>query len=174
MHDSSTTAESEPIANNLSNEHSGVPDRQYQESNPYSIVQNNQNSAVENDSVEGARIKLILDNEEIIVNMYDNPTSRDFMGRLPVTLSFKEYGGFEKLSVLEEGLSREDAPSGSDPTVGDFAYYAPWKDVNIYYNDWSYSPGLTLLRKIDSGKEELAGKLVNMSDDFTITIERME
>lgn len=148
-------------------------DIQYQDINPDFIVQNNQNSSVENDSVEGASIKLILDNEDIIVNMYDNPTSRDFMDTLPLTLTFKEYGGFEKLSVLEEGLSMEDAHSGSDPSVGDFAYHAPWKDVNIYYNDWSYSPGLSLLGKIDFDMEELAGKLSNMSDDFTITIERM-
>ncbi|WP_255320490.1 cyclophilin-like fold protein, partial [Brevibacillus agri] len=29
----------------------------------------------------------------------DNPTSRDFLSQLPMTLTFKEYGGFEKLSV---------------------------------------------------------------------------
>lgn len=134
----------------------------------------NNDSLIDNYTVEGARIKLTFDKEEVIVHMYDNPTSRDFSGRLPLTLTFEEYGGFEKLSVLEEGLSTEDGPSGSDPSVGDFAYYAPWKDVNIYYKDWSYSPGLIILGKIESGMEKLAEKLGSMSDDFTVKIERMD
>jgi hypothetical protein len=62
-----------------------------------------------------ARIKLSFNNEKVIVNMYDNPTSRDFLTLLPLTLTFEEYSGTEKISRLAERLSTEDAPSGSDP-----------------------------------------------------------
>ncbi|MGO4275583.1 cyclophilin-like fold protein, partial [Paenibacillus sp. TAF58] len=97
---------------------------------------------VDNIGSKDERIKLTFDNEEFIVKMYDNPTSRDFLTRLPLTLTFKEFSGFEKMSILDNGLSTEDAPSGSDPEVGDLGYFAPWKDVNMYYKDWKYSSGL--------------------------------
>ena len=58
------------------------------------------------------KVKLTFNNEEVIVNMYDNPTSRDFVGRLPLTLTFEDYAGTEKISYLEKKLSTENAPSG--------------------------------------------------------------
>jgi hypothetical protein len=88
------------------------------------------------------RVKLTFDNEEFIVKMYDNPTSRDFLTRLPLTLIFKEFGGFEKLSILDKELSTENAPSGSDPKVGDFGYYAP---MMWGFSAWSYSKTQELL-----------------------------
>ncbi|MFK3958843.1 cyclophilin-like fold protein [Guptibacillus hwajinpoensis] len=134
---------------------------------------NNQNSTLEDnslDSAENVKIKLTFNNEEAIVNMYDNPTSKEFLERLPLTLTFEEYGGFEKMSVLDEDLTTESAPSGSDPSVGDFGYYAPWKDVNIYYKDWHYSDGLIKLGKFESGIENIA----NNSGAFTVTIEKID
>lgn len=127
----------------------------------------------DHDGSTDVRIKLIFDNEEYIVKMYDNPTSQDFLSRLPLTLTFKEYGGFEKLSILDKGLTTEDAPSGGDPEVGDIGYYAPWKDVNMYYTDWNYSSGLIKLGRIESGLEEFTKKLKAMHDDFTVNIQKM-
>lgn len=159
----STTSESEPAADNPSNEQTGAPVEQTEESN--------QDSADENESVEGAKIKLILDNEEVIVNMYDNPTSRGFMAMLPMTLSFEDYVGEEKISYLPRRLSTEPAPSNSVPTVGDFAYFSPWGNLAIFYKDTATAEnGLIVLGEIESGKEHLASK----SDDFTMTIERMD
>ncbi|MCY9695439.1 cyclophilin-like fold protein [Paenibacillus alginolyticus] len=130
-------------------------------------------STIDKPSSKDVRIKLTFDNEEFIVKMYDNPTSRDFLTRLPLTLTFKEFGGFEKLSILDKELSTENAPSGSDPEVGDFGYYAPWKDVNMYYKDWSHSSGLVKLGKIESGIEVFSKKLQDMNGDFAVTIQQM-
>jgi hypothetical protein len=126
-----------------------------------------------NNGLKDVRIKLTFNNEEFTVKMYDNPTSRDFLSRLPLTLTFKEFGGFEKLTILDKELSTEDAPPGDDPEVGDFGYYAPWKDVNMYYKDWSYSGGLVKLGKIESDPEELTKKLQAIHDDFTVTIQKI-
>lgn len=125
---------------------------------PIADVEDNQDPAVENgqnaaEEPEGAKIKLIIDNEEFIVDMYDNPTSRELVARLPLTQTFKDFGGFEKMSVLEEGLTTEGAPEGVTPSAGDFGYYAPWNDIAIFYNNWNYSPGLISLGKVGSGIE---------------------
>lgn len=164
--DDSITSEREPITNDSSNEQNAAAVDPTEESG--------QNSADENEAVEGVKIKLIFENQEIIVNMYDNPTSRAFLERLPLMLTFKDFSGFEKMSVLEEGLTTEGAPEGITPSAGYFAYYAPWKDITIFYDDWRYSPGLIQLGKIDSGIEELSEKFASMNDDFTVTIERMD
>ena len=144
------------VSNNSSNEPVGTTVE--------SIDENRQNVA------EDVRIKLSFNNDEVIVNMYDNPTSRDLLERLPLTLTFEEFGGFEKLGVLEESLSTADAPSGSTPSVGDFAYFSPWENITVFYEDWRYSVGLVKLGKIDSGAEKFA----SISDDFIVTVEKVD
>lgn len=121
------------------------------------------------DSVE-ERIKLTFNNQEVIVKMYDNPTSRDFLTQLPLTLTLEDYTRTEKITYLPQKLSTEKAPSGIDPAVGDFTYYAPWGNLAIFYNDFGYSSGLVLLGKIESGIEELA----SIREDFTVTIEKSD
>lgn len=120
--------------------------------------------------IEDVRIKMTFNNEEIIVKMYDNPTSRDFLTLLPLTLKFEDYAGTEKISYLPRKLSIEDAPSGSDPDLGDFTLYAHWGNLAIFYKDFSYSNGLIILGKIESGIEKLA----NIRDDFTVKIEKID
>jgi hypothetical protein len=68
-------------------------------------------------------------------------------------LTLEDYAGTEKISNLPKRLSTEGAPSGSDPSVGDIAYYAPWGNLAIFYRDFGYSRGLVILGKIDSGMD---------------------
>jgi hypothetical protein len=120
-------------------------------------------------AMEDVRIKLTFNNEEVIVKMYDNPTSRDFLTLLPLTLTLEDYAGTEKISSLAKRLSTEDAPPGSDPSVGDFTYYSPWGNLAIFYRDFGYANGLIILGKIKSGIEKLA----SIRGDFTVTIEKI-
>lgn len=132
------------------------------------------NAAAGTADAEDVKIKLKFMDEEVIVKLFDNPTSQDFLSRLPLSLTFEEFGGFEKMSILEDGLSIEGASEGYTPEAGDFAYYAPWKDVTIFYADWKYSPGLVKLGEVESGVEELSEKLKTINEDFTIVIEKMD
>lgn len=121
------------------------------------------------DVMEDVRIKLAFNNEEVIVHMYDNPTSNDFLSLLPLTLTFEDYAGTEKISYPPNKLSTAEAPSGSDPSIGDLTYYAPWGNLAIFYKDFGHSNGLIKLGKIESGIE----KLSNFHGDFTVTIEKV-
>lgn len=134
---------------------------------------NSQDSTLDHggtDAMEDIRIKLTFNNEEVIVNMDDNPTSKDFLSFLPLTLTFEDYAGTEKISYPSNKLSTEEAPSGIDPTIGDFTYFAPWGNLAIFYKDFGYSNGLIKLGKIESGIE----KLENLNGDFTVIIEKMD
>jgi hypothetical protein len=84
-------------------------------------------------------------------------------------LTLEDYAATEKISDLPRRLSTEGAPAGSDPSIGDIAYYSPWGNLAIFYKDFRYSSELIKLGKIDSGVEAL-----NVRGSAKVTIERME
>ena len=63
----------------------------------------------------------------------DNPTVRDFLSMLPLTLTLEEFNGREKIAYLPRELAHEGS-SGSDPEDGDLIYYIPWGNIGFYYN----------------------------------------
>lgn len=135
--------------------------------------QNSKDSTIDNGglvNIENVKVKLTFDNEEVIVNMYDNPTSRDFIAKLPLTTTFEDFAGTEKISYLPKKLSTEKATAGSDPSVGDFTYYAPWGNLAIFYKDFGYSNGLIKLGRIETGVE----KLHSINGNFTVKIEKID
>ena len=113
------------------------------------------------------KIRLSAGNTVLTATMLDNETTRDFMSLLPLTVTFKDYAGTEKITYLPRRLSTQGAPAGTDPSVGDIAYYAPWGNIAIFYQDFGFSEGLIKLGNIASGIKELADKDV----DFAVTIE---
>jgi hypothetical protein len=64
--------------------------------------------------------------------------------------------------------STHGAPAGADPSVGDIAYYAPWGNIAIYYQDAPYARGVVPLGRIVSGLEAL-----DLPGKFQMTIERV-
>lgn len=112
------------------------------------------------------KICLSAGNTVLRATMLDNETSRDFISLLPLTVTFKDYAGTEKITYLPRRLSSKGAPAGTDPSIGDIAYYAPWGNIAIFYQDFGFSEGLIKLGHIASGIEEFAGKDV----DFEVTI----
>lgn len=63
----------------------------------------------------------------------DNPTARDFLSMLPLTVPIEEFAGREKLADLPRELVTEGSP-GSDPADGDLIYFIPWGNLGFYYN----------------------------------------
>lgn len=112
------------------------------------------------------KIRIKVGDTVLTATLIDSKTTRDFISLLPLSLTLKDYAGMEKVSDLPKRLSTEDAPSGSDPSVGDIAYYAPWGNLAIFYRDFGYSSGLVIIGKIDSGIEAL-----NVPGSVKVTIE---
>lgn len=127
-------------------------------------------SAAEVSEVQSTKIKMTVDGEEIIATMYDNPTSQDFMSRIPLTLTFEDHNRTEKISYLPNTLTTEEAPDGFDLSEGDLTLYTPWGNLAIFYNDFTYSNGLISLGHIDSGID----KLRRMNGEFTVTVEALD
>ena len=115
-----------------------------------STVYSKEKTGIKNQKVMVMKIRLIFNGTILTATMYDNPTARDFIKLLPLTLKLDDYAGTEKISQLPKKLSIKDAPSGSDPSIGDITYYSPWGNLAIFYRDFSYASGLIKLGKIDS------------------------
>lgn len=113
---------------------------------------------------EEMEIKLSFNGETAVVKMFDNPASRQFVSRLPLTLTFGDYIGTEKIAVLPEKL---DTQRITNETSGDFTYYPPWGNLAIFYKGEGTS-SVIVLGKIISGKEKLA----EMKKDFIMKIEK--
>ncbi|WP_164000422.1 cyclophilin-like fold protein [Pyxidicoccus caerfyrddinensis] len=101
------------------------------------------------------KIRLTAGAKVLTATLLDNATARDFAALLPLTLALTDYASTEKVSDLPKRLSTKGAPSGSTPSAGDIAYYAPWGNLAIFYKDFSHSSGLIKLGRLDGDVEAL-------------------
>lgn len=126
-------------------------------------------SAMSRKKVGTMKIRLIIEGKVMSATLLDNPTTRDFVSLLPLTLTLEDYSSTEKIAYLPKKLSTAAAPVGVDPDVGDITYYAPWGNLAIFYRDFGYSTGLVKLGRVDSGIETLAAR-----GAIKVTIESIE
>ncbi len=112
---------------------------------------------------------MTIGDKSVVATMYDNVTAKDFISLLPLTLDLDDYAGTEKISYLSRKLNTQGAPSGSDPDVGDIAYYAPWGNLAVFYKDYKYAAGLIILGKIEGDIN-----MLNTSQKLKATLELVE
>ena len=125
-----------------------------------------QTNEVTNKQAKDVKIRIKTGEKVVTATLTDSEAARDFVSLLPLTLTLEDYNKTEKISDLPKRLSTKGAPAGSDPSVGDIAYYAPWGNLAIFYRDFSYSSGLVILGKIDGDMEAL-----NVPGSIKATIE---
>lgn len=100
-------------------------------------------------------IQIRLDAQIITAELDDSETTRDFIRLLPLTVELADYSSTEKITYLPRKLLTRNTPRGIVPEVGDIAYYAPWGNIAIFYQPFSYSSGLFKLGKITHGLQYL-------------------
>ncbi|AVH64723.1 cyclophilin-like protein [Nostoc sp. 'Peltigera membranacea cyanobiont' N6] len=118
---------------------------------------------------ESMNINIKVKDKVVTATLIDSKTTQDFISLLPLTLTLEDYARTEKISYLPKRLSTKDAPPGSDPAVGDIAYYSPWGNLAMYYSDSGYANGLVILGKIDGGIEAF-----NVPGSVKVTIELVQ
>ena len=150
------------IKNNAS-ENSNIQENQ-------TITDNEENVIGEQELSENKRIKLSFNNEEVYVSLENNNSVQDLLKMLPLTIKFEDYNNTEKIAMLDTKLDISDAPSGYDPQIGDFAYYAPWENLSVFYKDFRYSNSLIKLGTFENGIE----KIQNITDGTEIRIEEVK
>ncbi len=114
------------------------------------------------------RIKMTFEKEEIIVKMFDNKTTKDFLSKLPMILEFEDYAKTEKISYLNSKLVVDKETSSKE--TSDFTYYAPWGNLAVFYKGYGNDGGLVKMGIIESGKD----KLIKIKDGSKVKIEVLE
>ena len=117
----------------------------------------------------GDVVKMTFAGHEIVIDLLDNPMAQAFLNRLPMTLTFEDFNGNEKISYLQQKLSTAGGINAEE-TKGDFCYYAPWGNLAVFYQGIGYSESLYILGTIRSGKELLA----RQKGDFRAMIDRVK
>ena len=104
------------------------------------------------------RVRFAVGDAEIIVRVADNPTSRDFVSMLPLTLSFRDFNAMEKIGDLPRRLTTEGS-TGRAPANGDLICFVPWGNLGFFYDaarrDASFDDRVIPIGTIESGYDRL-------------------
>ena len=113
-------------------------------------------------------IRIIIGGQAVTTQLADNPTARDLLDQLPITLTFRDLNQVEKIAKLPRALTSDGAPEGDDPEIGDLGYYAPSQDLVIYYGDVGYWDGIIRMGQFDRAQTDLVER---QADGFQATFE---
>ena len=118
----------------------------------------------------GELVELTFSGGRAALELNESASARDLLTMLPLTLTFEDYNSTEKIAYPPRKLTTLGAPASCDPSKGDFALYAPWGNLVIFYNDFTASPGLVPLGRVKSG----LGKLAAMNGRFAATLKAVK
>lgn len=113
-------------------------------------------------------IVIELDGQKIAGELDSSATSVSLLAQLPLTLSFRDHGGQEKISRLPAPLDLEGAPEGSHAAPLTIGYYVPEQSLVLYYHDVGYFAGI-----VPIGTYENADA-IRKTDGFTVTIRKAD
>ena len=119
-------------------------------------------------SNEDLRIKLTVNGKTLTATLEDNPTSRAFVAKLPLTLQMMDLYGREMCYRFDEALPTEKLTS-SNYKVGDLAYWPPRHSFVILYEQNGERFQRQHLGRVDSGVE-----IFNGIGDVDVLFERLE
>lgn len=117
------------------------------------------------------KIKLSFDNKEVIILIYDNEVSKQFLEFLPASFKFSDFANQEKITDLPKPLNLKNVKGGMIAKAGKMFIYAPWGNMGIFYKDVSnkLDKNLIPLGEVVSGLEFLSSQ----KNDFEAKIEIM-
>lgn len=104
-----------------------------------------------------------------IIELEDNPATRDFYAQLPLTLEFSDYVGKEKISNALPKPLNTSGLNGYDPQIGDLFYFTPWGNLGIFYAKQPFHSGLVRFGRIDT---QTLTKLKSQKRNFIIRFTR--
>jgi hypothetical protein len=116
-------------------------------------------------------LQITIGGQRFGATLRESAAARDLIAQLPVTVDMVDHGGVEKTGPLPSPLSLDGQPDGADPDVGDLGYYAPGKDLVLYYGDQSYFPGIVVLGRLDG---DAAQRISELDGPVTARVEAQD
>jgi hypothetical protein len=113
-------------------------------------------------------IRLRIGDTAIQARLNDTATARDLLTQLPLTLTFRDFNGVEKIAPLPRALSIEGVPAGDSGRPLDLGYYSPTGDLVIYDGDVGYYRGIVRIGRYEADPATVRDR----PDGFAATVER--
>lgn len=107
------------------------------------------------EEMHNMQINITVSGVTLTATVMDNPTAKDFVSLLPLTMSMQDLFKREKFGHLQKALS-EKGPRKNTYEVGDIAYWSPARDLAIYYHQDGESipaPGIIPIARINGGMD---------------------
>ena len=114
-------------------------------------------------------IRVTVGDQVFSAELYDNPTARDLADQLPLTVTVDDLHGLEKTGRLPRALTTDGVPAGSDPEINEIGYYAPGRNLVLYYGDVGYYTGIIRIGRFENSIAAIA----DQPDGLTVTVERV-
>jgi hypothetical protein len=114
-------------------------------------------------------IRIIVGDHTFTAQLAENPTARDLVEQLPLTLRFRDFNRVEKIAELPRPLTMDGVPAGDDPEINDIGYYAPSNNLVLYYGDVGYWTGIARIGRLDA---EHISVIERQPDGFEVSIDR--
>ena len=114
-------------------------------------------------------MNITVGDRTITATMEDNAAARDFLSRLPLEVTLKDYNQTtEKIFYPSPALTTAGTARGCVPIPGDITIYAPWGNVAIFCKNGSRSNDLIKIGHIDGDGIEA----VRVAGDVRVKFER--
>ena len=104
------------------------------------------------DSKSAGRISIEYNGNTIIFELNNSQAAQDLYDQLPLSVESEDYSDTDKIFYPSEDLNVSDAPE-AEGGAGVLAYYEPWGDVVMFYDDFDSSSSLYELGRVVSGSE---------------------
>jgi len=121
------------------------------------IPENKENNNPEIENQKNMKLKVTVGDIVLTATLANNPTAKDFISLLPLTVKLDDYANTEKIFYPERKLSTKGAAS-INAVAGDITYYSPWGNVAIFYKDFGNSSTLIRIAKFDGNIDVLKTK----------------
>lgn len=112
------------------------------------------------------KIRVASGSSAIIFQLNDSRAARELAAQLPLRVDVEDFSTNEKIFYPPEPLNPENTPAAGTGR-GTLAYYAPWEDVVMFYDDFKAGGGLYELGHAVAGE----GLIETLSGTIEITLE---
>jgi hypothetical protein len=113
-------------------------------------------------------IRVTVGDQTFSAELYDNPTARDLLDQLPLSITMDDLNRLEKTGPLPRALTTNGMPAGSDPEINEIGYYAPGRDLVLYYGDVGYYNGIIRIGRFEGTIDTIA----DQPDGVEVAVER--
>ena len=108
----------------------------------------------ENDKNQEMHIKVVSGKYEIIYKLNESQAAKELYAQLPLTIEVEDFSINEKVFYPPQKLSVTDTPMASGGK-GKLAYFEPWGDVVMFYDNFSENSSLFELGEVVSGQDDI-------------------